>query len=101
MHHADIQAGLAYPGSELNHAAWISAGQDIGLRLADGVELASEESLRHLGMGEVVDPSRAATILGPWKIEEVHTRNGTQQGSGRVREALAVKKVAGVIVSYA
>ena len=84
---------------ELKHTARIGCDNSFGLSCGHGLHFLFEEMLGHLGMGDVVYPGAAAAAIRAVHLLELQSRNRFQQIPRLAAYALAVGKMAGVLIS--
>src|SRR5260370_4973301 len=86
---------------DLQSAAWIRAGQKIGLRGEDVVGFARADFVRALGLDEVVDPGAAATLIAVGNLQELQLRDSTKQLSWCAANPLGMREVTGIVIRNA
>ena len=60
MHHFGRLPPAAQAALDLHHAARVAGRDDVRVGGAEGLELSRQHRARHLAVGQVVDPRRAA-----------------------------------------
>lgn len=60
---------------QLEEAAWVSGGDDVGPCRGDMIHLPFEQLARHFGLSEVIDASATATPSGFGQFDEAHARD--------------------------
>ena len=56
MEDRDVESGFGQARQNLHRAAGIRRRDDLGLRRDEGLDLWRKHPLRHLGLGQIVDP---------------------------------------------
>src|SRR5437867_1394518 len=98
VHYRDARTGLAQPRRDLQDAAGIRADNDIRPRREYRGDLLPLELLRDGGLRHVVDPCTPAAAFGIGDLCEHHALDRAQQRTGLGAYALAVRKMAGVLI---
>ena len=96
----DRAAALLDLAGDLEDAADVAGGDDLGAGGRDVVHLAAAEPLRHLGLGEVVGPRRAAADLALLERDQLQAGDHPEQLPGLAADLLAVAEVAGVVIGH-
>lgn len=82
-------------------ASRIPQNNRVGARIFDIAPFAIKQSAGHLGLGEVVCACGAAAEVGFCKFNKLNARHGPNEVSRSLSNALAVGKVAGVVIGDA
>ncbi len=98
MEERDRRAGLAEATGDLKVAPGVGGGEDRCAGADDVPDLADEELFGLLGLGNVVDASAAAAPIGLGEFHELESRDELEQVARLLRDLLAVRQVAGVVV---
>ena len=94
----DRAAPLLDLAGDLEDAADVAGGDDVGPGRLDVVHLAAAEPLGHLGLGQVVGPRGAAADLALFERDELQAGDHPEQLPGLGADLLAVAEVAGVVI---
>src|SRR5438046_27933 len=98
MHDAEGKVPLPRQGPELQHAARVAGGDHLGARGCEAFDLAGAYSAGEVGLQQVVDARRTATVLGPLVGDEPQARHAGEQPPGLTAHALAMAEVARIVV---
>jgi len=76
----DLLVGAVYrgAGAELQDAAGVGCGDDLGFGLLHAVHFAVEEFKRGLGFGYVVHAGGAAALIGQGHFDEIELGDGAE-----------------------
>jgi len=95
-----IEAAGLDPGAKLQHAAHVGGGDDVGPGTGDVVHFAFENLHREVVLQDVVGAGAAATEVSVGHLDELESQ-GFEELPGRGTDLLAMREVAGVLVSDA
>ena len=98
VEHLHVSPAGAEAGGQLEDAARVRRHHGPGARGLDVGHLALEQPLRHHGLGEVVDPRRAAAHLGLAELDQLEPGHGAQERAGRAPDLLPVRQVTRVVI---
>src|SRR5919198_3511081 len=101
MDHRDVVTPALQTHGNLHDAARIGGSNHLSARLQDALNLPGQRLLSDLGVGQVVDPGRAAAPVRLGHLHERKTGNHAQQLPGLVAHALAMGQVTGFLVCHA
>ncbi len=88
-------------GAELQDAAGVGCGDDLGFGLLHAVHFAVEEFQGGFGFGDVVDAGGAAALVGEGHFYEIEAGDGAKQVARSFADFLAVDQVAGILIGDA
>ena len=88
-------------GLELEDAAGISCGDDVGFQLSNEVRFAIAERFGSVGLHEIVDSCGAAADGGFRNLGELETGNAREQSARLRTHALRVLQMAGIVKRHA
>ena len=100
VHHALAMPPLAHARLELEHAAGIGRGDDVGLRQIHVGHFLSQNIHRETGVQHVVNAGAAAANIGKRHLAELESRNGAQQLPRSIADLLAVREMARILISH-
>src|SRR5260221_167504 len=101
MQRWDMLAQALQRSVNLQQAAWISRGDDIGMRTQDMLSLALAQLVGRLWLGQVVDTGATAADVCLRNVHHLDPRNATQHLTWLRANTLRMGKMAGVMVGYA
>ena len=100
MDDAQVESLLFGGVDELEQAAGVGRGHDGGAGGPDVLEFALQELIGHCGLQEVIDAGAAATPGAFGQLDQPQIGNGAQEAAGLGHDFLAVRQVAGLVVSH-
>ena len=89
---------MAEATGDLKVASGVGGGEDRGAGADDVADLADEELLGLLGLGDVVDAGAAAAPIGLGQLDELEPGDELQEVAGLLGDLLPVGQVTGVVV---
>ena len=93
-------ADAAQACTDLQHAAWVAGGDELGAGGGEGFGLALANARGEFGLQHVVDACGAAAVFGPRVRHELEAFDLLQEPARRFTHALRVAQVAGVVVGH-
>ena len=90
---------MAEAAGDLKVAPGVGGGEDRCAGADDVPDLADEELFGLLGLGDIVDAGAAAAPVGLGQLDELEPRDELQEVARLLGDLLAVRQVAGVVVS--
>src|SRR5260221_2989916 len=101
MQRWDTLAQALQRSVNLQQAAWISRGDDIGMRTQDMLSLALAQLVGRLWLGQVADTGATAADVCLRNVHHLDPRNATQHLTLLETDTLRMGKMARGMVSYA
>ena len=85
---------------QLQHAAWVSGGDNLRLGPFDQFHFVPQDLHRHLVLNHVIDPGAATADIRLRNFAIFHARNRLQQLARRILDPLPVRQMAGILVRH-
>lgn len=101
MNDRSVAAKTSQGGLELEEAAGVAGGHDIGVERCDELGFAVAEGVGGVGLDQIVDSGGAAADGVFWDFSEFELGNICQQLAGLRADALCMLKMTGIVEGYA
>ena len=101
MNDGSVAAKTSQGGLELEKAAGVAGGDDIGVERSDELGFAIAEGVGGVGLDQIVESGGATADGVFWDFSEFELGNICQQLAGLRADALCMLKMTGIVEGYA
>src|SRR5947207_2658432 len=101
MRGAQFPAALSQDLLDLQSAAWIRAGEQIGVRGEDVHDLPRTDLVGAFRLDQVVDSGAAAALIAVGNLHELKLRNSAKELPRSRTNPLSMREVTGVVIGDA